>query len=54
MVVVAQLAELWVVVPAVAGSSPVYHPSWGISGIDVRKGFPEHLADVGSNPTYST
>lgn len=27
LVVVAQLVELWFVVPAVAGSSPVYHPS---------------------------
>lgn len=27
MVDVAQLVELWVVVPAVAGSSPVVHPT---------------------------
>lgn len=26
MVVVAQLAEHWIVVPGVAGSSPVFHP----------------------------
>ncbi len=29
MVVVAQLAERWLVVPDVAGSSPVFHPKEG-------------------------
>lgn len=29
MVVVAQLAEHWIVVPGVAGSNPVFHPTEG-------------------------